>query len=325
MNLSKKNVLVTGGAGFIGSRVVKRLVDKGSNVRVLDDLSKGEAANLKDFMEKIEFVQADLLNKDVALKALKDIDVCFHFAAKIGGIGYFHKYPATSVRDNTIMALNLWDAAKETKPKMICVSSSMVFERTKEFPTPEKAVETSPPPLTGYGFSKLIGEYICRTYYDEFGIPFDIVRPFNAYGPGETPGDFIGYAHVIPDLVKKLVSGQYPLEIMGDGKQIRSYTYVDDIADGVIFVAENAENDDFNIAGGVEISVIELASKIWGLCGRKEPIKFKNISSFKYDVRRRAPDVSKIKKSGWSAKISLDEGLKKTVGWLIEHEKRMAK
>jgi len=311
-----KKVLVTGGAGFIGSRVTIQLVKMGAKVRVVDDLSKGEASNLAEVMGKVEFIQGDLINPNIARQSLKGIEVCFHFAAKIGGIGFFHKYPATSIGDNTLMNLNLWEAAKDTHTKMVCVSSSMVFERTNIFPTSEIAVKSSPPPLTGYGFSKLIAEYIARTYYEEFSIPYIIVRPFNAYGPGEHPGDYVGYAHVIPDLVKKVLSGQYPLEILGSGKQIRSYTYVDDVADGIIFVAQHTENDDFNVANDRETNVTQLAEMIWKLCGRKEPIKFKHLPPFKHDVQKRIPDISKIKNLGWRPKIPLEIGLKNTIEWL---------
>lgn len=320
-NFITTKVLVTGGAGFIGSRVAIKLVKMGAKVRVADDLSKGEASNLAEIMDKIEFVQGDLLDIKVAKQCLKDIDICFNFAAKIGGIGYFHKYPATSIRDNTLINLNLYDAAKDTHlKKMVSVSSSMVFEQTSIFPTPEIAVKSSPPPLTGYGFSKLITEYIARTYYEEFSIPYVIVRPFNAYGPGENPGDWVGYSHVIPDLVKKILSEQYPLEILGNGKQIRSYTYVDDVADGIIFAAAHAKNDDFNVANDKETNVLQLAEMIWKLCGRKEPIKFKHLPSFKYDVQKRIPDISKIKKLGWEPKVSLREGLKMTIEWLKNKE-----
>lgn len=317
-----KNVLVTGGAGFIGSRVVDMLHKQGAKIRVVDNLSKGEASNLRHIINDIEFIQDDLLNPSVAEKSMKNIDVCFHFAARIGGIGYFHKYPATSVRDNAIMNINIWDAAKETKPKMICLSSSMVFERTEIFPTPEKAVFLSPPPLTGYGFSKLMSEYIATTYNEEFDIPYVICRPFNAYGPGERTGDYIGYAHVIPDLYKKIVSGQNPVEILGEGNQSRSYTFVDDTADGIIFLAENekALNNDFNIATGVETDVKELAEIIWKLCRKKEPIKFKHVKAFKYDVQRRVPDVSKIKSIGWRPKYTMEQGLKITIDWLAKNE-----
>lgn len=318
MDWSKKKVLVTGGAGFIGSRVVDMLHKKGAKVRVVDNLSKGEASNLHHLMNDIEFLQDDLLKPDVAEKSMKDVDICFHFAARIGGIGYFHKFPATSVRDNAIMNLNLWDAAKETKAKMICLSSSMVFERTEIFPTPEDAIIKSPPPLTGYGFSKLVAEYIATTYNEEFQVPYVICRPFNAYGPGEVPGDYIGYAHVIPDIYMKIKNGQNPVEILGQGNQSRSYTFVDDTADGIIYLAANdhAINNDYNIATGVETNVMELSEIIWKLCGKKDPIKFKHLPSFKYDVQRRVPDVKKIFALGWRPKYDLENGLKITIDWL---------
>lgn len=311
-----KAVLVTGGAGFIGSRVAAKLVELGANVRVVDNLSKGESSNLEKIIDKIDFRQLDLLKKENVERALGGTDFCFHFAAMIGGIGYFHKYPATSVRDNSILNLNLWDAAKKSKPKMVCLSSSMVFERTSVFPTPEKAIETSPPPLTGYGFSKLVAEYIAKTYFEEFEVPYVIARPFNAYGPGEIPGDYVGYSHIIPDIVKKILSGQYPLEILGSGEQTRSYTYVDDLADAIIFIAEKAENDDFNIGTGAETSVKQLAEKLWTICGRKEELKFKHTKAFQYDVKKRVPDVSKIQSLGWKPKVDLDIGLGITVDWL---------
>ena len=318
MEWSNKKVLVTGGAGFIGSRVVAQLVKMGAKVRVVDDLSKGEASNLAEVIDRIEFINGDLLDIKTARQCLKETEVCFHFAAKIGGIGFFHKYPASSIRDNTLMNLNLWDAARDIGTRMICVSSSMVFERTNTFPTPETAVESSPPPLTGYGFSKLITEYVSQTYYEEFSVPYVIVRPFNAYGPGENPGGWVGYAHVIPDLVNKILGGQYPLEILGSGKQIRSYTYVDDVADGIIFAATHAENDDFNIGTGAKTRIVELAEMIWKLCGREELLKFKHLPAFKYDVSKRIPDISKIRKLGWEPKIPLEEGLKNTIEWLKE-------
>jgi len=311
-----RKVLVTGGAGFIGHRLTRKLVDFAAEVKVVDDLSKGSLANLKDLTGRIEFTNVNLLDADVAKRLLRDMDTCFHLAAKIGGIGYFHKSPAVSLRDNSVMNFNLWDAAMGTDTKMVCLSSSMVFERTRIFPTPERALEECPPPLSGYGFSKLVAEYIARDYNEQHGIKYLIVRPFNAYGPGETPGDYVGYAHVIPDLVKKTLQGQYPLEILGSGEQTRSYTYVDDISDAIIYLSERFENDDFNIGTGIETSVMNLARKIWKLCGRKEPFEAKHLPAFKYDVQKRVPDVTKIHKVGWRPRVSLDDGLATTVAWL---------
>lgn len=311
-----KRVLVTGGAGFIGHRLVGILVELGAKVTVVDNLSKGTLKNLEGLLERVEFRNDDLLNLDAARKLLRDMEVCFHLAAKIGGIAYFHRSPASSLRDNSTMNFNLWDAAREADAKMVCLSSSMVFEKANRFPTPETALEYSPPPMSGYGFSKLVAEYIARTYHQEFGIKYLIVRPFNAYGPGETPGDYVGYAHVIPDLVKKTLSGQCPLEILGSGKQTRSYTYVDDVAKAIIFVTERSENDDFNIGTGVETSVLDLARKIWSLCRRTEQFAVSNTPSLDYDVEKRVPDISKISKLGWRPQVDLDKGLAITIRWL---------
>jgi len=316
MSWPEKRVLVTGGAGFIGHRLVTKLADLGAHVAVVDDLSKGTMKNLEGLLGRIRLSNDDLLEPGVAKRLVRDVDVCFHMAARIGGIGYFHKSPATSLRDNSIMNFNLWDAAVGTDTKMVCLSSSMVFERTSLFPTPENALQHSPPPLTGYGFSKLVAEYIARTYHEQLGIKYLIVRPFNAYGPGETPGEYVGYAHVIPDLIKKSLSGEYPLEILGSGEQSRSYTYVDDVADAIVYVTERCENDDFNIGSGVETSVLELAERIWLLCGRKEPFKVNKLTSLKYDVQKRVPDISKIRHLGWAPRVSLDEGLGLTVEWI---------
>lgn len=314
---SSKSVVITGGVGFIGSAVTRKLVRAGARVSVIDNLSKDYAhSNLKEAIGNVEFHRINLARMGTAETTLSQADICFNFAAKIGGIIYFHKHPATSIRDNALINLNLWDAARKTKPKMICLSSSMVFENASSFPTPESALGSSPPPSTGYGFSKLLSEYIARTYFEEFGIPFVICRPFNAYGPGEIAGDYDGYAHVVPDLIRKVTRGDDPVELIGDGEQTRCFTYVEDVADAIIFVAQHTRNDDFNIGTGVETSVIQLVQKIWTLAGRKGLARVKINPSPKHDVRRRVPDVSKLLTMGWKPKTELEEGLKATMSWV---------
>lgn len=312
----EKRVVVTGGAGFIGHRIVRKLVDLGARITVIDDLSKGAQENLDGLLDRIDLIQKDLLDPEVTRDVLKDCEICFHLAARIGGIGYFHRLPATILRDNSIMNFNLWDAASSSNTKVVGLSSSMVFERVGIFPTPEEAVEKSPPPKTAYGFSKLSTEYVAKAYYDQFGVGYVIARPFNAYGPGEAPGDYVGYAHVIPDLVRKIFSGEYPLEILGSGKQTRCYTYVDDIADGIIYVAEKGENDIFNIGTSSETSVLELAEMIWKLSGRTEAFRVEHVPAYEDDVERRAPDTSKATSLGWVPRVNLNEGLERTVKWL---------
>jgi nucleoside-diphosphate-sugar epimerase len=241
-------------------------------------------------------------------------------ASKIGGIGYFHKYPATILSENNKIYSSTFEAAAKNKIKrMVFISSSMVFESTTQFPSKEPDVVKIPPPITGYGFSKLIGEYYCKTFKDEFGLDYTIVRPFNAYGINEYPGDFVGYSHVIPDLVKKVLSDQYPLELLGDGNQTRCFTHVKDIAKGIVMAAESekAVNEDFNLGTEKETSMIDLAERIWVLCEMKQLFKVKYVPGFSYDIKKRVPDISKAKKAfGWEPKIRLEDGLREVVAWL---------
>ena len=317
--------LVTGGAGFIGHYLVKKLLEEGAEVRVLDDLSKGELVNLEGVMSnpRFEFVKGNLLDEKVMKNATKNVDIIFHLAAKIGGIVYFHKIPATLLRDNDKMTFSVFEAARENKTKIVYLSSSMVFERAKKFPSSEKYLEECPPPITSYGFSKLSGEYIARAYNQEFGIPFAIVRPFNAYGPGEAPGDYVGYSHVIPDLVKKISeSKNEKIEILGNGSQTRCFTYAEDIASGISLVGKNAINEDFNIGTSEETRMDDLAHIIWRIMKKPGELRLDYRESYADDVLRRVPDCSKMKRVfGWKPRVSLEEGLTKTVSWLTKKMK----
>ena len=226
-----RHVLVTGGSGFIGTHLVKRLLELGAVVKVIDI----EPPQVEH--ERLFFYGMDLTR---GISDLWNCELCFHLAARIGGVAYFHRYPASTLRDNTRMTLNLWEAARKCDAKMIYVSSSMVFERSDVFPYREEDLTRIPFPKTGYGFSKLMGEMVCRTYNEEYGVPYVIVRPFNCYGIGEMPADEPGVAHVIPDFIKKIMSGQYPMEIIGDGNQTRCFTWVEDVVSGMLLAAERA-------------------------------------------------------------------------------------
>jgi UDP-glucose 4-epimerase len=206
----------------------------------------------------------------------------------------------------------------------VYVSSSMVFENATEFPTTEEHVRTCPAPWSAYGFSKLAGEVYCRALHDEHGLRYTICRPFNAYGPGELPDDEPGIAHAVPDLIRKALSGQHPLEIFGSGHQTRTLTHVDDIADGIVTAMAHpaGENEDFNISASDERTIAEVAELIWAACGR-DPADFelKHLPSFEVDVQRRWPSVEKARRMlGWEARVDLRDGIRDTVEWLRERE-----
>ncbi len=314
--MKKDKVLVTGGAGFIGSEVVKQLLVKGYNVRVADDLSKKEAKVPPD----CEFLRVDLTDKRAALRAMDGVDFCIHLAAKIGGIGYFHKYPATILSENNKMYSAIFEAAVAKKIKrIIYLSSSMVFESTETFPSKENDIVKIPPPVSAYGFSKLVGEWYCYAFKDEFNLNYTIIRPFNAYGINEAPGEEIGYAHVIPVLLKKILSGQYPLQLLGNGKQTRCFTHVSDIANGIITAmeSEKAKDEDFNIGSEKEISMIDLARLIWKKCEVSKTFKVKYVTGFKYDIKRRVPSSKKAAKIlGWKQKKDLNKELPVIIEWV---------
>ena len=156
-------------------------------------------------------------------------------------------------------------------------------------------------------------------------MPYSICRPFNAYGVNEYPEREVGYAHVIPDLVRKILEGKYPLEILGDGKQIRCFTHVRDVAGGIVAVAlhPGGKNEDFNVGSDEGIKMIDLAKRVWELMGKESPFKVKYVPAFRYDVRKRIPNVNKIhRRIGWKQKVKFDDGLKEVITWLREEKKR---
>jgi UDP-glucose 4-epimerase len=317
-------VLVTGGAGVIGSAVVRRLLrDPAWEVRVSDHR---EAPHW--MREGCEIHTGDLRDHDTARAASDGCTHVIHLAAIVGGIANFHKLPHTLTEVNNALSGAVVSAAlRAGVERYLYVSSSMVFERAREFPTAESHIHDCPAPWSAYGFSKLAGEVYARAAHDQHGLPYTICRPFNAYGPGELPDpDEPGIAHAVPDLIDKTLSGQRPLQIFGDGTQTRTLTHIDDIADGIVtaLASPHAENEDFNISASEEMSVAEIARLIWTACG-KEPEAFalEHLPSFSVDVQRRWPSVQKAKDMlGWEAQIDLRDGIDQTVEWLRERRTR---
>jgi len=310
-------VLVTGGAGTIGAAVVRRLVaDPSFELRVADLTEPPQWVR-----EASEVVVGDLRDPAVAAEAVAGCTHVVHLAAIVGGIANFHKLPFTLLEMNTGLYNGVFRAALEERvERLVYVSSSMVFERTSSFPTEEGDVRDTPIPESAYGFSKLAGEVYCRALHDELGLPFTICRPFNAYGPGEMPDHEPGIAHLVPDLIRKVLAGQRPLEIFGSGEQTRTITHIDDIADGIVTAMAHpaGENEDFNISASEELTVAEIARIVWEECGEPpDELELEHLPSFRVDVQRRWPSVEKARRLlGWEARIGAREGIRETVDWL---------
>jgi UDP-glucose 4-epimerase len=315
-------VLVTGGAGTIGSAVVRRLLRDGAwSVRVSD---QREAPAW--MAEACELHRGDLRELETARAAMSGCTHVIHLAAIVGGIANFHRLPHTLLEVNTGLYNSVFRAALEEEvERLVYVSSSMVFERATEFPTPEEHVYECPVPRSAYGFSKLAGEVYCRALRDEHGVPTTICRPFNAYGPGELPDDEPGIAHAVPDLIRKALSGQRPLQIFGAGDQTRTLTHMDDIADGIASAMTHpaGANEDFNVSASDERTIADIARMIWEGCGRDpDDFELEHLPSFEVDVQRRWPSVEKARRLiGWEAKVDLREGIAATVEWLRGHER----
>ncbi|MEA2419350.1 MAG: hypothetical protein QOE60_1556 [Thermoleophilaceae bacterium] len=314
-------VLVTGGAGTIGAAVVRRLIDDAAwDVRVSDQ--REAPVWMRD---ACEVHTGNLLSSEQARAAMSGCTHVIHLAAIVGGIANFHKLPHTLLEVNNGLYNAVFRAAlDEPVERLVYVSSSMVFERATEFPTTEEHLLSCPAPRSAYGFSKLAGEQYCLALHDEHQLPYTICRPFNAYGPGELPDDEPGIAHMVPDVIRKVLAGTRPLPIFGSGEQTRTLTHVDDIASGIVTAMAHpaGENEDFNVSASDERSVAEIARLIWEVCG-EDPAAFEleHLPSFEVDVQRRWPSVEKAKRVlGWEAQVDLRDGLARTVEWLREHE-----
>src|SRR5688572_26310349 len=298
-------VLVTGGAGTIGAAVVRRLLrDPDFEVRVSDQ------RDAPGWMrEGCEVHRGDLRVLSEARKAMTGCSHVIHLAAIVGGIANFHKLPHTLTEVNNGLYNAVFRAALDSDvERFVYVSSSMVFERADQYPTREDYIDDCPVPLSAYGFSKLTGEVYCRAAHDEHGLPYTICRPFNAYGPGEMPDAEPGIAHMVPDVIRKVLSGQRPLQLFGDGTQTRTLTHVDDIADGIVAATSSAKglNEDFNISASDERTVLDIAKVIWEACGESAgKFEVEHLPSFEVDVVRRWPSVDKAERLvGWEAQVA---------------------
>ena len=331
-----EKVLVSGSAGFIGGYVCEELLRRGYAVVGVDNFSKyGKVKKSYDDHPNYRLVEGDARDVELMTGLLSDCDHVIAGAAMIGGISYFHTYAYDLLAANERIIASSCDAAIKANRdgrlrKMTYLSSSMVFESATEWPSPEGQQREIPPPLSSYGFQKLAVEYFAQAAWDQYQLPFTILRPFNCVGIGESRalGDEeilsgnvrLAMSHVVPDLVQKVLKGQDPLHILDSGDQVRHYTYGGDLAAGIVTAMEHpdARNEDFNLSTAESTSVLQLAEVIWRkIKGGGVPLRIVNDDPFTYDVQKRVPDVEKAKRIlGYEATTSLDQMLDEVIPWI---------
>jgi len=333
-----EKVLVTGSAGFIGGYVVEELLHRGYAVTGVDNFSKyGRVRKSYDDHPAYRLVEGDARDSELLSGLLADCDHFIVGAAMIGGISYFHTYAYDLLATNERITAASCDAAISAHRagrlrKATYLSSSMIFESADSWPSYEGQERQIPPPLSSYGFQKLAVEYFARAAWDQYQLPFTLVRPFNCVGIGESRalGDEdilsgnvkLAMSHVVPDLVQKVLKGQDPLHILGSGEQVRHYTYGADLARGVVTAMEHpaAVNEDFNLSTAQSTTVRELAELIWRkVMGPGVPLRVVQDEPFAHDVQRRIPSTEKAKKIlGFEATTTLDEMLDTVIPWIAE-------
>ncbi len=307
-------VLVTGSAGFISGYVVQQLLESGHEVVGLDNFSKYGVVE-RSFQDHpgYRFLQGDAKEVELLAELLADCDHFLACAARIGGISYFHEYAYDLLAENERITAAAFDAAIRAHrhhrlQKITVLSSSMVYENATVFPSPEGHERQCSPPSSTYGFQKLACEYFVQGAWQQHGLPYTICRPFNCVGIGEgralgdreVPSGNIKLAmsHVVPDLVQKVLKGQDPLHILGEGGQVRCYTYGGDLARGIIAAMFHpaARNEDFNLSTPVATTVLELAELVWRkIRGDGEPFRYVSDPPYPHDVQMRIPETRKAK------------------------------
>jgi GDP-D-mannose 3',5'-epimerase len=316
-----KKVLVTGGAGLIGSHLTRLLVEKGYEVFVIDNFERGSRENLRDVQSKVQIIECDLtdqLRSEMVIAKHKFDDV-YHMAARLGGVGYITEHPAECFTPNLQMNVNVLEACKKAKvDRLLFASTACIYpvglQERPDVPILREVDDCPYNPESGYGWAKLVAEHLCNAYIREYGMKIGVVRMFNVYGPGEDMGEG---SHVIPMLIRKAV--RYPKEefvVWGSGDVTRAFTFVSDVAAGLILAMQRGiNNGPYNIGGHERVSVRRLAKMIKEMSGKKDmPIVFD--TSRPEGVSGRAADWTKAREElGWNPQVSLEEGLRITYEW----------
>lgn len=307
-------VLITGAAGFIGSHLADRLVKDGHHVVGVDNLFRGKMKNVERLNKNpnFEFHRADITSGGYLKKILRDVEVVYHYAA-INGTKHFYERPLEVLKTNVEGTINVLKMSAECGVnKFIFASSSEVYSDPLKFPTSESHPLLIPDvdnPRYSYNASKATGEVYTRWYAKEHNFEYLILRIFNTYGPRM---DTSGYGQVVPEFIRKLSEPQFT--IIGDGKQTRSFCYIDDLIEMTVRAAKKVKNDILNIGNDEEIEILKLARILHELAGKK--FRYKLLPPRAGDPRRRVPDITKAKKLlRYAPETDIRTGLERTLEW----------
>jgi len=307
--------LVTGGAGFIGSSLVRGLLKEGKTVRVIDNLSTGSIANLEDLLDQVEYIDGDIRDLSAIQKASESIKYIFHQAA-VPSVPRSIENPVDSNQSNIDGTLNVLLAARDQRVKrVIYAGSSSVYGDTPDLPKKE---DMKPHPLSPYAVTKLTGEYYCQVFSDVYGLETVTTRYFNVFGPRQNPES--QYAAVIPKFIDAFLRGNPPT-VFGDGEQTRDFTFVDNVVHANILCskAKKTSGEVINIATSSRISLNELISILRKITDRDiDPVY---ADPRKGDVRHSLADISRAQKLiGYKPIVDLKQGLRKTIQWMQKNK-----
>lgn len=312
-------VLVTGGAGYIGSHLVDRLVALGHDVTVLDDLSTGNIVNLAESQAKIRFVRNTILDERLVNKLVRRADTVFHLAAGVG-VGNIVAKPLDALITNTRGAENVIEACVKHEKRLLLASTSEIYGKTSKMPMSEdddRVLGSTTIPRWGYSTAKAIDEHLALAYAQQ-GLRMSVVRYFNSFGPRLDPR---GYGSVVANMMRQALNNE-PLTVHGDGTQTRCFTYVDDTVEGTLRVGLDAKAEGivFNVGNDHETTINDLAALIVEITGSRSTIRHISYEE-RYgkgfeDTKRRVPDVRRAADVlGFRAAIDLRSGLERTLQW----------
>lgn len=317
MNLKNQTVLVTGGGGFIGSRLCERLVQSDATVRAfVRYTSRAEIGLLRflepDILKKVEIIRGDLRDFSAVEQASRGVDIVFHLGALIS-IPYSYVHPVETVQTNVLGTLNILEACRKSGAKLVHTSTSEVYGTALRVPIDEDH------PLQGqspYSASKIGADKLVESYFRSFGLPTVTVRPFNTYGPGQST------RAVIPTIITQALAGG--VVRLGNLDAIRDFTYLDDTVEGFLLTAQadTWNGETYNLGSGEEISIGAIAALIFRLMGKQAEIQLEKnrLRPEKSEVLRLISDNRKAKlELGWQPTVGMEEGLQRTIRWIGEH------